>query len=178
MIEVPLNWILINPVVDILLFMSISYFFLFRYYKFLLNNDFKKISWVDLEVSIIFLALGYLNYADTQLNVFGHKFDWWFVVITAQLLVEGIFTLVYWKEFKIYLKKIKKSARIDEKERLEEMIQELNFIKKIMEEDIEKYRIQGNKIGEEKVKREKEKLENEIQKIEERLRDLNNKKND
>jgi hypothetical protein len=43
MFEVPSNFILINPAIDILLFLSLAYFFLFKYYKILLNKNVEKI---------------------------------------------------------------------------------------------------------------------------------------
>ncbi len=178
MIEVPLNWIFINPAIDIFIFIFISYLFLFRYYKMLLDKNFKKISWIDLEVSIIFIALGYLNYSEITINIFNFKTDWFFTVIFIQLIIETIFIFIYWKYFKIYLEKIKKTSEIIEEENLEKTISELKTIQNLLEDDLNKYKIQGNKNSIDKMSSEVEKIEVEILKLQKKLRNLKKKKND
>lgn len=172
MIEVPLNFILINPLVDIFIFILISYYFIFKLYKKLLNSDFKKISWVDLEVSIIFISLAYLNYSATKIDIFGFNVDWLLAVILVQLFVESIFIFIYWEDVKKYTKKIKKSNKISEEESLKNTISDLKVFKKIMEEDLNKYKIQGNKVSMEKISREIENIESEISRFQEKLSDL------
>ena len=75
MIEVPFNLVLFNPFLDVLIFLFLSYFLLFELYKKLLKTDIKKISLIDLEVSIIFMIFGYLNYQGSEIKIFNFSLN-------------------------------------------------------------------------------------------------------
>jgi hypothetical protein len=75
MFETPFNIIIINPVFDIFIFISLSYFFLFRLYKEMLETDIENISWTDLKISLIFIIVGYLNYQGNKLSFFNLEMD-------------------------------------------------------------------------------------------------------
>lgn len=172
MFEIPLNLILINPAIDILLIISILYFFLFKLYKKLLDSDVEQIMWMDLKVSVILLLSGYLNYAGKTIDFFDFKMEWWFYIILFQFLIEGVFVFFNWKDTKRYLEIMKKTSKEKEKENLEKNITDMKIIKKMMEEDLNKYKIQGNKDSIKKIKLEIEKISDSIDELEEKLREL------
>ena len=90
MFEIPLNFIIINPAIDILLFIGIFYILIWKIYSEIIKNNVQKIFWIDLQLTIIFLSLGYLNYSGSSIDIFGMDISWLGYIIIAQLLVEGI----------------------------------------------------------------------------------------
>jgi len=104
MFDIPFNFILINPAVDIVLFIFVSYIFLTKWYKELLKSNPNKIYLVDFKVSIIFLILGYLNYVGKEIEFFGFQLNWWIFIIAIQLFVEGFFAIIFWKYIREYFR--------------------------------------------------------------------------
>ena len=84
MFEIPFNFILINPAVDIILVIFLSYIFIFELYKKLLISAPEKIIGIDLKVSIIFLLLGYLNYSENAIDFWNFSMEWWVYIIYLQ----------------------------------------------------------------------------------------------
>jgi len=178
MFEIPFNFILINPVIDILVVISISYYFLFKLYKNLLESEPEKIMWMDLKATAIFLLLGYLNYSEKEISFFSFNMEWWAYIVIAQLFIEGIFILInldYWKK---YITWMKKDFKEKEEENLDLKISQMKSIQKMMEEDLNNYKVQGNKNEINKLKSEIEKISVSIDELEENLRELKLEKND
>ena len=178
MFEIPFNFILTNPAIDILVVISISYYFLFRLYKDLLESYPEKIMWMDLKVTAIFLLLGYLNYSGNSIEVFSFEMEWWFYIVLSQMIIEGIFILInldYWKKYMVWMKKDLKEK---EEENLDLKISQMKSIQEMMEKDLNNYKIQGNKNEINKLKLEIEKISVSIDELEEDLRELRLEKND
>lgn len=178
MFEIPFNFILTNPAIDILVVISISYYFLFKLYKNLLESEPEKIMWMDLKATAIFLLLGYLNYSEKEISFFSFNMEWWAYIVIAQLFIEGIFILInldYWKK---YITWMKKDFKEKEEENLDLKISQMKSIQKMMEEDLNNYKVQGNKNEINKLKSEIEKNSVFIDELEEKLRELKLEKND
>ena len=90
MFDIPLKFVLINPAIDIILFIGVFYILIWKIYSRIIKNNVQKIFWIDLQLTIIFLSLGYINYSGNSVDVFGIEISWFAYIIIVQLLVEGI----------------------------------------------------------------------------------------
>ncbi len=172
MFEIPFNIIIINPVFDMFFIVIFTYFFVSKLYLNLLESEPEKISWLDLEITLIFLILAYLNYSGQKINFFGFKLDWFFSIMLVQLIVESFFAFLYWEELKIWWKKIQKRQNKKIKKKFEEEIKSLKLIQNFMENDLEVFKREKNEEMVRQLKKEIEKisksifdLENELEKI-------------
>ena len=89
--NIPLELILINPEVDVFLFIFFLYFFFSKYFfSGLVVN--KNIFWQNLKITTLIIALGFLNYSGTDFEIFKTKVSWITYIILVQILIEISFT--------------------------------------------------------------------------------------
>ena len=178
MIEIPFNWVLINPFWDVLIFLTFSYFLLFKLYRGWLGTNIQKISWIDLEVSVIFILLGYLNYQGKEIEFFNFSLDWFSFIVFAQLFIEFIFILIYRKDVKKYLIKMKKISREKEEKEMKEILVDFKNMRKIMEDELAKVKMEGDRSREDKIKEDIDKISRDILELENDLKRIKEEKND
>ena len=174
MLNIPFNFVLINPVTDIFLFIFLTYLIVFPFYKKMLMFEIHQISWIDLKISLIFILFGYLNYTGIKLKFFSFEEEWFFWIIIIQLIIEGIFVFIYWEDVKIWWNRNNIKKRKTKKELLEHEMLGLEIFEDVFNDDFknalkdpEKNKKQIKEIKNEikRIKISKKKVEKELLKI-------------
>jgi hypothetical protein len=99
MFEIPLNLILINPAIDIFVFVFLFYFFTSKFILNIFKKSLSKSFLIDIQITFIFLVLGYLNYKGTDVKIFSLNFSWFTYIIVLQFLAEVFFIFPFRKNF-------------------------------------------------------------------------------